>query len=111
MIKLCHIDEISDPGSKGLQIPTSTGDYHLFLVRQHNQIFAYKDECPHRGISLEWQEDEYLDESQQQIICSTHGALFEINTGRCTYGPCVNQSLQSLDIVIDKRIVYLISPI
>jgi len=30
------------------------------------------------------------------IQCSTHGALFNIETGECLQGPCLGQSLQAI---------------
>lgn len=111
MIKLCHIDDLDDPGSRGFEIPTAHGDFNLFLVRKDNQIFAYKDECPHRGISLEWMTHQYLDTSKQHIICSSHGALFNIKDGFCTSGPCVHKSLQALSIKIEQAQIFLESPI
>jgi nitrite reductase/ring-hydroxylating ferredoxin subunit len=35
------------------------------------------------------------------IQCSTHDALFEIDTGVCIAGPCVGDHLQAVELVIE----------
>ena len=36
------------------------------------------------------------------IQCSTHDALFEIDTGLCIAGPCVGDSLDAVDLIIEN---------
>lgn len=89
MPKVCHIDDIAEGQSKGFE----TEDYNIFMVKKDNEIFAYQNSCPHLGINLEWQEDQFLDPDGSLIQCSTHGAIFEINSGLCISGPCIHESL------------------
>jgi len=35
------------------------------------------------------------------LICSTHGALYEPISGRCTAGPCVGDRLTALPLALD----------
>ena len=35
----------------------------LFVVRRAGQVYAYKNRCPHRGVPLEWQPNQFLDTS------------------------------------------------
>ena len=69
----------------------------LLLVRREGRVYAYRNRCPHRGIPLEWQPDQFLDDSGSLIRCSTHGALFLIESGECVAGPCEGQALQALE--------------
>jgi nitrite reductase/ring-hydroxylating ferredoxin subunit len=107
MHKLCSIDDLANPGSKGFEVDTGYGSLELFLVRKGDEVYAYKNACPHRGVPLEWNDDEFLDDSKEQIICSTHGALFSIENGRCSFGPCVNESLTPIAIMQKDRAIYL----
>ncbi|MCB1849350.1 MAG: Rieske 2Fe-2S domain-containing protein, partial [Gammaproteobacteria bacterium] len=58
--------------------------------------------CPHTGAPLDWSPDQFLDAEGRFIICAMHGALFEIESGRCIYGPCVNQSLERLPVRLER---------
>ena len=102
MVLICSIHDISDPGSKGVLL----GDLSLFVVHKDAQFYVYKNHCPHLGIELHWQEDQFLDMDNALIQCATHGALFLIETGECVAGPCSGQSLQPIDFqIIDGNIV------
>jgi len=96
--QLCQLHELENPGAKAFEI----GETSIFIVRQDDQAYAYINSCPHRGIRLEWQPDQFLDTEKQYIQCSTHGALFTLDTGKCIVGPCNGQSLQPIECRIDQ---------
>lgn len=104
MIKLCAVDELADPGSKGFQ----NDDMSVFVIKQGSQIYVYENSCPHLGINLEWQEDQFLDSEQRLIQCSTHGALFLIHNGECIAGPCPGEKLTRMPHKIQDGAVYLL---
>ncbi len=91
-ICLGPVAEIQDPGSKGYQV----GEQQLFAVRSRGAVFLYRNRCPHLGIELEWLPDRFLDHQNQFIQCSTHGALFLIESGECVSGPCSGQFLEAV---------------
>ncbi|MGO4004535.1 Rieske (2Fe-2S) protein [Pseudomonas fluorescens] len=89
---LCSSAELADASSRGFKI----GEKNVFAVRREGKIYAYENRCPHRGISLEWHPDQFLDASASLIQCASHGALFLIESGECVAGPCAGQSLTAL---------------
>lgn len=104
---VCLLDEIKEPGSKGFSI----GDdktVNMFVVRSHGQVFAYQNRCPHTGAPLEWQVDQFLDFEDKFIQCAMHGALFEIDNGKCVRGPCAGNSLQAVALEIKGNKVFLV---
>lgn len=98
MIKLIDINELDEDTSKGFEI----NNQYLFAVRKDGEIFLYWNRCPHLGTPLEWEEDRFLDSDGALIQCSTHGALFQIDSGLCLVGPCKGKSLQSIPFVIEE---------
>ncbi|GGL63239.1 Rieske (2Fe-2S) protein [Halocalculus aciditolerans] len=42
-----------------------------------------------------------------EIICANHGAMFEVDSGECTFGPCEGAYLNGLDIRVEDGDVYL----
>lgn len=89
LIFLCTSSHLPEAHSKGFEL----GEHALFAVRRQGEVFVYKNRCPHRGVPLEWQPDQFLDSSASLIQCATHGALFLIENGECVAGPCEGQSL------------------
>jgi nitrite reductase/ring-hydroxylating ferredoxin subunit len=96
---LCHLDALPDGGARGFD-PQRRGQDSLLLVRRGRQVFAWADACPHHGTPLAWRKDAYLNASADRIVCAAHGALFEIDSGLCTLGPCLGDRLQALPITL-----------
>jgi nitrite reductase/ring-hydroxylating ferredoxin subunit len=49
---------------------------------------------------MAWRKDAYLNADRDRIVCSAHGALFDIVTGVCILGPCIGQALQPLRLTV-----------
>lgn len=69
-----------------------------FVVRFKDELYAFENRCPHRGVELDWEPGEFFDETQRYLICSTHGALFEPHSGKCVSGPCIGESLKAVGL-------------
>ena len=106
-ISLCTIKDIPDPGSKSFQITNNDKLLDIFVIHKDSKFHAFVNRCPHTGINLEWQEDQFLDIEQNFIQCSSHGALFEIETGNCIHGPCAGDSLTPIDLKIINDVIIL----
>ena len=64
-----------------------------FAVAFDGNVYAYVNRCPHQGTELDWQPGQMFDDSRLYLICATHGALFQPDSGRCVGGPCQGASL------------------
>lgn len=72
----------------------------VFAVCRDGIVRVYRNRCPHAGAPLNWMPHRFLDRSGEHIICSAHGALFDIDSGACVAGPCPGQSLVAVPFVI-----------
>ena len=108
LIKLCVFDELDKIDSRGFDITEVTPERNIFIVRNNEKIFGYENRCPHNFASLDWSPDQFLDYDKEYIQCSNHGALFEIHSGKCLYGPCIGQSLWSVQLRVDDNIVFVV---
>jgi len=105
---LCHLDDIADPGSKGISLKGDS-EVSLFIVKKSNDIYAYKNECPHTRATLEWIPDQFLSLDNDFIQCSVHGAIFNIEDGFCVRGPCLGASLKTKEVVVEDGGVFLVN--
>jgi nitrite reductase/ring-hydroxylating ferredoxin subunit len=109
-MRLCHLDDLPDGGSRGFD-PRGRGQPTLFVVRQGLRLHAYADVCPHLGTPMAWRRDAYLDGARAHIVCAAHGALFEIDSGRCVLGPCLGDTLTPIPLTLhDNGEVHLATP-
>jgi nitrite reductase/ring-hydroxylating ferredoxin subunit len=97
---LHRLADLPDGSSRGFD-PGRSGQDSVLVVRRGAQLFAYADACPHHGTPMAWRKDAYLDAAGQHIVCAAHGALFEIDTGVCTLGPCLGDSLRPVAITLN----------
>lgn len=104
---LCKQKNLTEDKAQGFTIEQKPENIELLLVRKEGQIYAYKNHCPHLGITLNWQENEFLSPDKTHIECTTHGALFNLDNGHCIIGPCTGQNLQSLKIELRDDDIFL----
>ena len=104
---LCRLDDIEDGQAKGFTLGQGleTGQgveaREIFVVREGARVFGYVNSCPHLGTPLDWQVNRFISLDSGHIMCATHGALFEVESGSCVDGPCVGQNLEPLPVVVD----------
>lgn len=98
--RLCRVEDLTDPGTRGFSLRTAGGLQDIFLVRRGAEVRAYVNHCPHTGSPLDWQPDQFLNLDRTLIQCSTHLALFRIEDGQCVAGPCVGQALTPVEVVV-----------
>jgi nitrite reductase/ring-hydroxylating ferredoxin subunit len=90
-------------GGDGVRFPVSTRDGQAvgFVVRFQGVPRGYLNRCAHVGIELDWQRGKFFDGSRLYLMCATHGAIYEPESGRCAGGPCRGQGLRV--IAIEER--------
>ena len=101
-IELCHVDELSETRATGFD-PFDNGHPSVFVVQKDSVLYAYRDLCPHYGDTrLPWKKNEYLDGAGEFIVCAAHGARFDIESGKCISGPCLEQSLTAVTLHVSN---------
>lgn len=106
--RLCRLEDLPDPGSKTFAMEGIAGPQEIFLVRQGDEVFAYRNQCPHTGGPLDWMPDQFLDLDKRHIQCATHDARFRIEDGFCLVGPCAGQALQAVAVCQESGWIRLV---
>lgn len=102
-IAVCRLVDLPEGDSRGFD-PLNTGRDSCIVVRQGERVYSYQNACPHVGGSpLAWRKNQYLNADKSHIVCSGHGAQFDLRTGVCTLGPCIGERLQSIENSIDPN--------
>ena len=70
----------------------------IFITQRDGSYYAYNKLCPHLQTELEFLENQFLDRDGEYIECSTHGALFNVESGECISGPCQGDFLEKIKI-------------
>lgn len=95
---VCSKADLAETGSYGFWLGDGKWPLPGFVTSRNNRLFGYVNVCPHAGRPLNWKPHGFLTKDAQLILCTAHGALFEIETGLCVAGPCVGKSLGTVDV-------------
>lgn len=101
---------LDDPGCREFAIGDGAWPFRGFVVRQGESVFAYQNFCVHVGHPLNWSPHKFLTKDKSAIICSSHGATYDIRTGECFAGPGTGGVLQKVDVSVRDGIVYVTGP-
>jgi nitrite reductase/ring-hydroxylating ferredoxin subunit len=69
-----------------------------FAIRYAGRVHAYLNKCSHVPMELDWQEGVFFDSAGRDLLCSTHGATYDTQSGRCLGGPCNRTALVKLRV-------------
>lgn len=96
-IPICASSALEE-GGKGVRFPVTAGgeDRTGFVIRYGNTVYGYLNRCAHVPIELDWNEGEFFESSGLYLMCSTHGAIYVPESGRCAGGPCRGGSLRPI---------------
>jgi nitrite reductase/ring-hydroxylating ferredoxin subunit len=93
-----------------VKIPISVED-HLaaFVVNYQGKYYAYLNRCAHLPMQMDWNAGELFDDAKRYLVCATHYAVYEPDTGVSIAGPCrLGSQLVALPIrVIGEDIILL----
>ena len=59
-----------------------------FAVRYRDQVHAYLNRCAHVSMEMDYQSNRFFDSTGHWLMCATHGATYQPQTGHCRSGPC-----------------------
>lgn len=105
-ITVCRFDELPDPGCREFRIGGGDWPFRGFVVRRGERVFAYENVCAHAGHPLNWKPDSFLTEDSRRIVCASHGAIYQIESGECVGGPCVGKKLRQVEVdVVEGEVV------
>lgn len=106
-IPICASDAVVD-GGKGVRFPVTAGgeDSTGFVIRYGNTVYAYLNRCAHVPIELDWNEGEFFESSGLYLMCSTHGAIYTPENGRCAGGPCRGGRLRPIVVFEQDDQIY-----
>jgi nitrite reductase/ring-hydroxylating ferredoxin subunit len=78
-----------------------------FIIQYEHHYFAYLNRCAHVSMELDWNPGEIFDEEQQHLICATHYAVYDPQSGQCLRGPCPKGSkLITVPIIVKDDGIY-----
>ncbi len=107
---IANLADIAEPGAVEFRVGEDDWPFRGFIVRWQGQVYAYTNTCPHTGHPLNINPDGFFSLDMMSLLCTSHGALFEPDTGLCIGGPCSGAKLKALECRIDNGRVVVYAP-
>lgn len=85
--------ELAEGESKKFVLAADEEQHECFVVHWKGELHAFVNRCRHVAMTMDWVENQFLTEDKEFILCPTHGALFQPDTGACVGGPAFGKSL------------------
>ena len=103
---LTMIDALPTHGGKDILFKNDDHQINIFIQKNGDKLSVFENRCPHAGTPLNMFGDKFLSLDGTHIICRTHGALFDKNSGKCTGGPCKGEYLRPIAFKVRDGGVY-----
>jgi nitrite reductase/ring-hydroxylating ferredoxin subunit len=105
-ISICPSDSLQEGGAGvRFKVMLADGESSAFVIRVNNSVRGYVNRCSHVPVELDWNYGQFLDDSGLYIVCATHGASYDGETGACMGGPCDGKPLKNLNITEKDGVV------
>jgi nitrite reductase/ring-hydroxylating ferredoxin subunit len=116
LVPLCSARDLVDGG---LAVPFDVAyggqTCRAFAIRYQGRAHAYLNRCTHVAMEMDWQPNRFFDDSGRWLLCGSHGAAYQPDTGACAGGPCrgalVRIELTERDGVVHWHTAYNLQPI
>ncbi len=95
---LCHATSLREGEALSVVVEVSGTRHDILVFNRNGAIYAYVNACPHQHTPLETFPGKFFDAEGNLLVCSTHGARFEPESGLCVSGPCEGKSLTKISL-------------
>lgn len=115
-IALCAATELANGGlAVSFDVLYAGQTCRAFAIRYQGQVHAYLNRCAHVAMEMDFQPNRFFDSSGDWLICATHGALYQPQTGQCRGGPCrgglIKITLSESDGVVHWHTAHNLQPL
>lgn len=109
-VVITAVENVPDDSSYLFRVRGPEDDVReAILVRLADGVACWINECQHfTHISLDKGDGAPIRDGE--IVCANHGAMFEQETGKCTFGPCEGAYLPGIDTAVEDGDVVLTDP-
>lgn len=105
IIPLCSSADLVNSGEAvSFEVNYCAHTSRAFAIRYDGRVYAYLNRCAHVPMEMDYQPNRFFDSTGLWLMCATHGAMYQPQTGQCRMGPCrgglIKIDLSELDGVV-----------
>ena len=101
------------PGeSMKFMLPIKGVDEECFVINYHGELHAYVNRCRHVPMAMDWVDNQFFAERGRYLMCQTHNAYYEPETGECIAGPrsACGRFLYRVPLSVERGVMLVTPP-
>ncbi len=108
--QIVDADEVPEGSTVVFRVRDDDGEEsEAILLRGEDGVIAWRNYCQHMThIKLDKGSGAAMRDGE--VVCTNHGAMFDADTGECTFGPCEGAYLNAVEISVADGEVRLVDP-
>ncbi len=93
-------------------LPIRGTDEECFVINYGGKFHAYVNRCRHVPMAMDWVDNQFFAEEGRYLMCQTHNAYYEPDTGECIAGPptACGKFLYAVPLEIEDGVIYARPP-
>ena len=103
---VARLGELEPGKTKKFVLDVGGREVECFVLNWQGAHHAFVNRCRHIALGLDWVENRFFDEDGRYILCATHGALFEPDSGECVGGPPFGKRLIRVPLEVREGQIY-----
>jgi nitrite reductase/ring-hydroxylating ferredoxin subunit len=104
--RIVDVEEVPADSTLLCTVREGFDEKEVLLVRLNGEVAAWRNFCPH-WTDVRLDKGSGAEVRDGELVCTRHGAMFEPDSGHCTYGPCEGSYLEEVDVEVHDGGVYL----
>jgi nitrite reductase/ring-hydroxylating ferredoxin subunit len=106
MVEVGPIATLPEGATRKFTLTRDGREREAFVLHHAGGFVAYLNRCCHIPMTMDWVENQFLSEDGQHILCATHGALYEPDSGECVFGPPLGQCLTRVPLEVRDGVLW-----
>ena len=98
---IANVNQLSN--SKTTVVQAKGLQQAVVLIKHEGEVKAYLNNCPHQNVPLNEAYKIDVNPFEKTMKCSVHDAFFRIEDGLCIEGPCWDEALKTVEVVVDEN--------
>lgn len=113
LYRVCRTADVAPGESRKFMMPIRGADEECFVVNFDGRYHAYVNRCRHVPIPMDWVDNQFFGEQGRYLICQTHNAYYEPDSGECVAGPAgtCGKFLYCVPLEVRDEIIYARAPL
>ena len=111
--RVAATDAVAPGSSLKFMLPIRGADEECFVINFEGRFHAYVNRCRHVPMAMDWVDNQFFAEDCNYLMCQTHNAYYEPESGECIAGPptACGKYLYRVPLQIEEDTIYASAPL